>query len=72
MTPRAKYPKAVADVFAAATRQGFQLEQTRRHWKVRDSAGAFVTTVSVSPSDQFARQKIIADLKRAGFVWNGR
>jgi hypothetical protein len=72
MTPRAKYPKAVADVFAEAARQGFRLEQGRKHWKVWDPDGLFVTSCSVSPSDQFARTHIIADLKRAGLRWNGR
>jgi hypothetical protein len=49
-----------------ARRHGLVLEQSRRHFKLRDSeTGALVATAGVSPSCRMSDRNLLSDLRAA-------
>lgn len=55
----------------ALKQQGFTVGTTTKgHIVVRDANDRHVATTSGTPSDPRSRKNFLAELRRAGFIWN--
>lgn len=51
-------------------KQGFTVETTTKgHIRVLDANGSHVTITAGTPSDYRSRKNFLAELRRAGFIW---
>lgn len=67
----AKKPEALRKLEKALKAQGFTVEPTKgNHWEVRGSNGIRATTYAGTSSDRRGDKNSLAQLKRAGFVWD--
>jgi len=63
----------VREVVHEAERQGWRVEQTKKHyWKCYAPDGKTIVVLSSTPSDSRSTKNGIALMRKAGFKWKGR
>ena len=68
-----KAAKDLKKILQAAEKQGWKVERTKKgHWQLFAPDGVNIVTVSGTPGGAKAIQYIVSDLRRFGFVWQGR
>lgn len=72
MAKRETTDKDLVKVLRELRRQGFEVAPLRNHHLAVTKDGHRVAVLSATPSDRRSRKNEMADLRAAGFVWQGR
>lgn len=65
--------KDLKKILKAAEKQGWRAEQLKSgHWRLYAPDGVNIVHVSGTPEGSQAIRDIVSDLRRYGFVWQGR
>jgi hypothetical protein len=61
--------KFLKNLIAELGRQGWVVDEKRRHYQARSSDGKHLVTFGKTLSDHRSRKNIIAEFRRRGFSW---